>query len=123
MDSSSPSFSISEAAAARIVSIIERKKAEAHTHHSVPIALRVAVEAGGCNGFQYRFMLVSQDDITDDDTSIYCNGARVVVDSVSLTLLTHAELDFTDKLMGAHFTVHNPNAVSSCGCGTSFSVS
>ena len=123
MDLSSPSFSISEAAAARIVNIIERKKAEAHTHHSVPIALRVAVEAGGCNGFQYRFMLVSQDDITDDDTFIYRYGARVVVDSVSLTLLTDAELDFTDKLMGAHFVVRNPNAVSSCGCGTSFSIS
>lgn len=123
MNSSSPSFSISEAAAARIVSIIERKKAEAQANHSVPIALRVAVEAGGCNGFQYRFMLVSQDDITDDDTFIYRYGARVVVDSVSLTLLTDAELDFTDKLMGAHFVVHNPNAVSSCGCGTSFSIS
>ncbi|MBQ5515640.1 MAG: iron-sulfur cluster assembly accessory protein [Acetobacter sp.] len=123
MNSSSPSFSISEAAATRIVSIIERKKAEAQANHSVPIALRVAVEAGGCNGFQYRFMLVSQDDITDDDTSIYRYGARVVVDSVSLTLLTDAELDFTDKLMGAHFAVRNPNAVSSCGCGTSFSIS
>ncbi len=83
-------------------------------------ALRVEVLAGGCSGFQYKF------DLTDaqnpDDLVIANNGATVFVDPTSLDLLAGAELDFKDSLMGAHFAVQNPNATSSCGCGTSFSI-
>ena len=86
-----------------------------------PAALRVSVLAGGCSGFQYRFAL---DDgaIQPDDLVIENAGARVLVDSASLDLLAGARLDYTDELMGSHFTVKNPVATSACGCGTSFSV-
>jgi iron-sulfur cluster insertion protein len=83
-------------------------------------ALRVAVLAGGCSGFQYRFELDSGRQ--PEDLVIDRGAARVVVDPTSLELLAGAELDYTDELMGSHFTVRNPNATSSCGCGTSFSI-
>ena len=76
--------------------------------------------AGGCSGFQYRFELAAGTE--SDDALIERDGARVVVDPASLDLLAGAELHFSDALMGAHFTVRNPNATSSCGCGTSFSI-
>ncbi len=82
--------------------------------------LRVSVEAGGCSGLQYRFALDDQpaaDDHVEGD-----GAARVFVDPVSLELLGGAELDWTDELIGAHFAVRNPQAVSGCGCGVSFSV-
>jgi iron-sulfur cluster insertion protein len=83
-------------------------------------ALRVAVLAGGCNGFQYRFEL---DDATqEDDVVIERGGAKVLIDPVSLDLLAGAELDYAEELMGSYFAVKNPNAKSACGCGTSFSV-
>lgn len=82
--------------------------------------LRVSVEAGGCSGFQYRFALddtpAAEDHVQDD------GAARVFVDPVSLDLLRGAELDWTDELIGAHFAVRNPQAVSGCGCGVSFSI-
>lgn len=116
-------FSVSDAAAARIASVLaSRKRSAAEQNTTPPVALRVAVEAGGCNGFQYQFKLIPQTEIEADDTHLEKNTALVVVDPTSLDLLAGAELDFTDKLMGAHFTVNNPNAASSCGCGTSFSV-
>ena len=80
----------------------------------------MAVLAGGCSGFQYRFEL--DDQAQPDDLVIERGGARVVVDPASLDLLAGAELDYTDALMGSHFAVRNPNASASCGCGTSFSV-
>jgi iron-sulfur cluster assembly accessory protein len=83
-------------------------------------ALRVEVLAGGCSGFQYKFDLTA--DQNPDDLVIESSGATVFVDPVSLDLLAGAELDFKDTLMGAHFAVQNPNATSSCGCGTSFSI-
>jgi iron-sulfur cluster assembly accessory protein len=82
--------------------------------------LRVSVEGGGCSGFQYRFDLVG--DRADDDLVIEKSGAQVLVDPVSLGLLTGSEIDFVEDLMGAAFRVKNPNATASCGCGTSFSV-
>ncbi|GBR69948.1 HesB/IscA family protein [Gluconobacter kanchanaburiensis] len=107
-------FSVSASAAARIKEIIAAQpKPEG-------LALRVAVLAGGCNGFQYQFKL--ERDQAADDVVIERDGARVFVDTTSLDLLENAELEFVDKLMGAHFTVTNPNAASSCGCGTSFSL-
>lgn len=82
-------------------------------------ALRVAVEGGGCSGFQYEIKL---DDVAKDDLVLERHGEKVVVDSVSLPFLENAEIDFSEELIGARFVINNPNASSSCGCGTSFSM-
>ena len=82
-------------------------------------ALRVAVEGGGCSGFQYEIKL---DAAGEDDLILSKDGQTVVVDSVSLPFLENAEIDFTEELIGARFVINNPNATSSCGCGTSFSM-
>ena len=82
-------------------------------------ALRVAVEGGGCSGFQYD---ISLDDPADEDIVLEGSGERVVVDPVSLPFLAGAVIDFSEELIGARFTIDNPNASSSCGCGTSFSI-
>ncbi|WP_370251338.1 HesB/IscA family protein [Nioella sp.] len=82
-------------------------------------ALRVAVEGGGCSGFQYD---ISLDEPGEDDLVLEGAGQKVVIDSVSLPFLTDAVIDFTEELIGARFTIENPNATSSCGCGTSFSM-
>ena len=82
-------------------------------------ALRVAVEGGGCSGFQYEIKL---DEAASDDLVLEKNGQRVLVDQVSLPFLQNAVIDFTQELIGARFVIENPNASSSCGCGTSFSM-
>lgn len=82
-------------------------------------ALRVAVEGGGCSGFQYEIKL---DEPTADDLLLEGAGETVVVDSTSLPFLANAVIDFTEELIGARFVIENPNATSSCGCGTSFSM-
>ncbi len=82
-------------------------------------ALRVAVEGGGCSGFQYEIKL---DDPAEDDLVLEGAGERVVVDAVSLPFLANAVIDFSEELIGARFVIENPNATSSCGCGTSFSI-
>ncbi|WP_171174829.1 iron-sulfur cluster assembly accessory protein [Ruegeria sp. HKCCD8929] len=82
-------------------------------------ALRVAVEGGGCSGFQYEIAL---DAPKDDDLVLEGNGQKVVVDAISLPFLENATIDFTEELIGARFVIENPNATSSCGCGTSFSM-
>ena len=82
-------------------------------------ALRVAVEGGGCSGFQYDIRL---DDPADGDLVLEEGGLKVVVDDVSLPFLSNATIDFTEELIGARFTIDNPNATASCGCGTSFSI-
>ena len=82
-------------------------------------ALRIAVDGGGCSGFQYDIRL---DDPAADDLVVESDGQKVVVDSVSLPFLADAVIDFTEELIGARFTIANPNATSSCGCGTSFSM-
>ena len=82
-------------------------------------ALRIAVEGGGCSGFQYDIRL---DNPSTDDLVLEGQGQKVVVDSVSLPFLAGATIDFTEELIGARFTIDNPNASSSCGCGTSFSM-
>ncbi|SNT68911.1 HesB/IscA family protein [Paracoccus seriniphilus] len=81
--------------------------------------LRVAVAGGGCSGFQYEIRL---DDVAEDDLVLESGGQKVVVDPVSLPYLAGAVIDFTDELIGARFVIDNPNASSSCGCGTSFSM-
>ncbi len=82
-------------------------------------ALRVAVEGGGCSGFQYDIKL---DEPAADDLVIQGAGQSVLIDQVSLPFLSNAVIDFTDELIGARFVIENPNASSSCGCGTSFSI-
>ena len=82
-------------------------------------ALRVAVEGGGCSGFQYQIDL---DEPKDDDLILEGAGQKVVVDSISLPFLTNAVIDFSEDLIGARFVIDNPNATSACGCGTSFSM-
>ncbi len=79
----------------------------------------MAVEGGGCSGFQYDIKL---DDPLPDDLVLEKDGVKVLVDAVSLPFLENAVIDFSDELIGARFVVQNPNATSSCGCGTSFSV-
>jgi iron-sulfur cluster assembly protein len=82
------------------------------------IGLRVYVYSGGCSGFRYGMML--EDAPTEEDKTFEANGVRVYVDGKSIDLLTGAQIDYVDTLMGAGFTVNNPNAVSACGCGSSF---
>lgn len=105
-------LTLSENAARRITAIAQAE--------GRPLMLRVAVDGGGCSGFQYRFDLV--DTVEDDDLKVQRDGATALVDVVSLALLKGSEIDFVDELAGAEFRVRNPNAKSSCGCGVSFSI-
>jgi iron-sulfur cluster assembly accessory protein len=82
--------------------------------------VRLSVDGGGCNGFQYVFGFADAPE--GDDKVFEHNGASLVVDGTSLPLMLGSTLDYIDNLSGAHFKVNNPNAQSSCGCGTSFSV-
>jgi len=103
---------LSSAAADRILAI--------GAQEGRPVMLRVAVDGGGCSGFQYVFDLV--DEVQDDDLKVERDGAAALVDVVSMALLKGSEIDFVDELAGAEFRVRNPNAKSSCGCGVSFSI-
>jgi len=85
-----------------------------------PVLLRVAVDGGGCSGFQYRFELV--DGPEADDLVVRRDGQAVVIDAVSVPFLKDSEIAFVDELAGAQFVIRNPNAASSCGCGVSFSI-
>jgi iron-sulfur cluster assembly accessory protein len=103
---------VSSRAAKRIAAILASEPA--------PAMLRLAVTGGGCSGFSYNFAL--DETQMDDDLLLEEGGAKVLIDPVSLDFLAGSEIDFTDDLMGQAFKVNNPNATSSCGCGTSFSV-
>jgi iron-sulfur cluster insertion protein len=103
---------LSPAAAKRIQAIGDRE--------GRAVMLRVAVEGGGCSGFQYLFDLV--DEVQPDDLKVERDGAAALVDVVSLALLKGSEIDYVDELAGAEFRIRNPNAKSSCGCGVSFSI-
>ena len=107
-----PAVTVSERAARRIAEIAAGEPA-------TPL-LRVSVEGGGCSGFSYKFDLVRASE--PDDLLIERAGARVLVDPVSLQYLSGSEIDFVDDLIGSSFKVHNPNAIASCGCGTSFAI-
>ena len=108
-----PEVTISESAARRLAELIAAEG-------EPDLMLRVTVSGGGCSGFQYGFGF--DDTTTGDDRVFSRDGVTVVIDAVSLGLLGGSEIDFKDELVGAYFTVNNPNATSSCGCGTSFSV-
>ena len=103
---------VSARAAKRIAAILAGEPA--------PAMLRLAVTGGGCSGFSYNFAL--DETRMDDDLLVEEGGAKILIDPVSLDFLAGSEIDFTDDLMGQAFKVNNPNATSSCGCGTSFSV-
>jgi iron-sulfur cluster insertion protein len=105
-------LTLSPAAARRIRSIGEIE--------GRAVMLRLAVEGGGCSGFQYQFDLV--DLAEPDDHRIELDGAVALVDDISVALVKGSEIDFVDELAGAEFRVRNPNAKSSCGCGVSFSI-
>ena len=109
---SSMKVEMTDAAAKRVAKILVGEPGKT--------ALRVSVEGGGCSGFSYRFDLV--EGANDDDVAIEKNGATVLIDELSLIYMGGSVIDFVDDLMGQSFQIRNPNAVASCGCGTSFSV-
>lgn len=106
------SFKVTDSAASKIADLIATEPGAR--------AFRVAVNGGGCSGFQYEFGFA--DAPGADDTVIAAGAAVVVVDGVSLPFLQEAEIDWVDDLIGSSFRIRNPNARSSCGCGISFSV-
>ena len=105
-------IALSPPAAKRVAWIAQRQQK--------PAILRLAVEGGGCSGFQYRFGLA--DAAESDDVIVETDGVQLVVDSMSLDLVRGGIVDFVDNLGGAAFKVENPNATAGCGCGSSFSV-
>jgi iron-sulfur cluster assembly accessory protein len=109
---STETVTLSEAAAKRIAAIVATDAEKQ--------ALRVSVEGGGCSGFSYKFDLDGQP--AGDDIVISRDGATVLIDPMSLIYMAGSEIDFVDNLLGQSFQIKNPNAVASCGCGTSFSV-
>ena len=106
-----PLVALSEAAAAKLVELTAGET-------SPQTGLRVYVYSGGCSGFRYGMML--EDQPTPEDVTVESRGIKVYVDQQSTQYLTGSEIDYLDTLMGAGFTVNNPNAVSGCGCGSSF---
>lgn len=109
---SQPSVVVTAPAARQIAEIVASEPAGT--------MLRVAVEGGGCSGFQYRYDLTRE--AAPEDIVIERDGAKVLIDPVSLEYLSGSEIDFVDDLIGASFQIRNPQATSSCGCGTSFSL-
>lgn len=105
-------ISLTPSAAARVAWIAQKQ--------SKPAILRLAVEGGGCSGFQYRFGLA--DDVDSDDTTVETDGVKLVVDAMSLDLVRGAAVDYVEDLGGSAFKVTNPNAAAGCGCGSSFSI-
>jgi iron-sulfur cluster insertion protein len=103
---------LTTSAAARVAAIAAKQ--------ARPAILRLSVEGGGCSGFQYKFGLA--DTVDDDDSIAETDGVRLIVDPVSLDLVSGAAVDYVENLGGAAFKVTNPNAASGCGCGSSFSV-
>jgi iron-sulfur cluster assembly accessory protein len=108
-----PNVTLTDRAAMRVAKILSAEPPG--------MALRVSVEGGGCSGFQYRYDLV-QDAPGEDDVVLAREGARVLIDSISLQYMGGAEIDFVDDLIGQSFQIRNPLASASCGCGTSFSI-
>ena len=103
---------VTDAAFARVAKVLESEPGKD--------ALRVSVEGGGCSGFSYKFDLVAGRN--DDDVVLEKDGATILVDELSLVYMGGSEIDFVDDLIGQSFQIKNPNAVASCGCGTSFTI-
>ena len=111
IDQQATVLSLSDAAAAKLHELTKEETNPA-------IGLRVYVYSGGCSGYRYGMML--EDQPTPEDNVLESKGVRVYVDGNSIPLITGSEIDYVDTLMGAGFTVNNPNAVAACGCGSSF---
>ena len=105
-------IALTDAASAKVAELIEQEG-------NPDLALRVAVRPGGCSGFSYEMFFDS--DVADDDVTTVFGPVKVVVDPASASLLQGATLDFKDGLQGAGFSINNPNASRTCGCGNSFS--
>jgi iron-sulfur cluster assembly accessory protein len=106
-----------------VTSIAAEKIGELLSEEGKPTAgLRVFVQGGGCSGFQYGLMIEDGEPAADVDRIVEVNGVRLFVDPISVRYLKGAEVDFVDNLSGGGFTIKNPNAKSTCGCGSSFSV-
>jgi iron-sulfur cluster insertion protein len=105
-------ITVTDPAVARIQDILAEENNPA-------LKLRVFVQGGGCSGMQYGFTL--DEEIGEDDWTLDISGVQILVDSMSGQYLQGAEVDFKDDVMGATFTIKNPNAATSCGCGSSFS--
>lgn len=108
-----PPLTVSQAASGKIRKLVEEEAND-------ELKLRVFVTGGGCSGFQYGFTF--DELVAEDDAVIDVEGINVVVDSMSYPFLMGAELDYEEGLQGAKFVVKNPNAVATCGCGSSFSI-
>jgi iron-sulfur cluster assembly accessory protein len=108
------------AATVAVTAAAAKRIAEIAASEGRPTCLRISVEGGGCSGFQYKYDLVPE--AAGDDLVIVRDGARVLIDPVSLEYMAGSEVDFVDDLMGAAFKINNPQATSGCGCGTSFSL-
>lgn len=106
-------LNISDAAAKKIKSIIAEENPD--------LRLRVFVQGGGCSGFQYGFTLEELPP-NDDDFTFDKDGVGVIVDSMSMQYLNEAEIDYTEDMMSASFTIKNPNVTATCGCGSSFTI-
>ena len=103
----------SEAAANKVKALIEEEGND-------NLMLRVFVTGGGCSGFQYGFTF--EESVGDGDTTVEKNGVKLLIDPMSFQYLMGAEIDYTEGLEGAQFVIRNPNAATTCGCGSSFSV-
>ncbi|MEQ8664198.1 MAG: iron-sulfur cluster insertion protein ErpA [Rhodospirillales bacterium] len=108
-----PQLGISEGA-------VKRLKAMMADEGNPALKFRITVSGGGCSGFQYGFDF--DDTVNDDDMVFERDGVAVVVDEVSMQFLAGAQLEFKQELIGSYFALENPNASSTCGCGTSFSI-
>jgi iron-sulfur cluster insertion protein len=102
-----------DSAAAKVKQLIEEEGNDA-------LKLRVFISGGGCSGFQYGFSF--DESVNDGDTQVEKGGVTLLVDPMSFQYLVGAEIDYTEGLEGAHFVIRNPNATTTCGCGSSFSV-
>jgi iron-sulfur cluster assembly accessory protein len=107
-------ISLTETAAAAVQDLLKKRELS-------DLALRVFISGGGCSGFQYGMAL--EDNIRDTDIVTEQHGVRLVVDEVSINYLDGATVDYVDEIMGSGFKIENPNAVSTCGCGSSFKTS
>lgn len=108
-----PPLNFTDAAAAKVGKLIEQEG-------NAALKLRVYIQGGGCSGFQYGFTF--DEDVQDGDTTIENGGVTLLVDPLSVQYLTGAEIDYEEDLAGAQFIIRNPNASTTCGCGSSFSV-
>lgn len=120
MDIAKSPIAVAPAAAVSLTERAAVRIAEIAASEAAGTALRIAVEGGGCSGFQYRFDLTAAREA--DDLVLERAGAQVLIDPVSLAYLSGSEIDYVDDLIGASFKIRNPNATAACGCGTSFSM-